>query len=204
MPTNLFGPGDNYHLENSHVIPAMIRKFHLARLAWEKKVGDIIADEKRYGAIPGDIRRAIGYDRDSGRLVENHLPKVVLWGTGTPRREFLHVDDMAAACIHVMQLPQSRFTGDNPSFVNVGTGEDITIREAAEIIAGLVGYRGDVVYNSAQPDGTPRKLLDVTRLAGLGWKPQRSFAEGLQDAYRAYRELPTPRCGAGSAAACRS
>ena len=188
MPTNLFGPGDNYHLENSHVIPAMIRKFHLARLAWEKKVGDIIADERRYGEIPEDVRRAIGYDRDTGSLVENHTPEVMLWGTGSPRREFLHVDDMASACIHVMKLPQSHFAGDNPSFVNVGTGEDITIREAAETIAKLVGYRGEVVYNRAQPDGTPRKLLDVSRLAELGWKPKRSFQEGLQDAYRAYQD----------------
>lgn len=186
MPTNLFGPGDNYHLENSHVIPAMIRKFHLARLASEKKIDDIIADEEQYGEIPEDIRAAIGYEADTRRLVETHKPKVVLWGTGSPRREFLHVDDMAAACIHVMNLPQADFSGDNPSFVNVGTGEDITIREAAETIAGLVDYRGKVVYNSAQPDGTPRKLLDVSRLATLGWKPQQSFQEGLEDAYRAY------------------
>jgi GDP-L-fucose synthase len=186
MPTNLFGPGDNYHLEHSHVIPAMIRKFHLARLAEEKNIDDIVADEEQYGEIPEDIRVAVGYDRDTRSLVENHTPKVVLWGTGAPRREFLHVDDMAAACIHVMKLPQSHFNGDNPSFVNVGSGEDITIREAAETIARLVDYRGEVVYNSAQPDGTPRKLLDVGRLATLGWKPQRSFQEGLQDAYRAY------------------
>lgn len=187
MPTNLFGPGDNYHLENSHVIPAMIRKFHLAKLALEKNVAGIIDDEEQYGNIPEDIRGAIGYDRETGRLIGDVTPKVVLWGTGSPRREFLHVDDMAAACLHVMELGQSHFIGDNPSFVNVGTGEDITIREAAETIAQMVGYQGEVVYNSAQPDGAPRKLLDVGRLARLGWKPRLSFLEGLEDAYRAYK-----------------
>ncbi|MFW2368862.1 MAG: GDP-L-fucose synthase family protein [Desulforhopalus sp.] len=187
MPTNLFGPGDNYHLENSHVIPAMIRKFHLARLALEKNVDAIVLDEEQYGEIPEDVRAAIGFDRAGRNLVNGQTPKVVLWGTGSPRREFLHVDDMAAACLHVMELDQSHFSGENPSFVNVGTGEDITIRQAAETIAGMVGYNGEVVYNSAQPDGTPRKLLDVGRMESLGWKPTLSFIEGLQDAYSAYR-----------------
>ncbi|MFH0780350.1 MAG: GDP-L-fucose synthase [Pseudomonadota bacterium] len=187
MPTNLFGPGDNYHLENSHVIPAMIRKYHLAKLAMAGDYVAIQADEKRYGAIPPDICRAIGYRVDQGRLDSNHAPKVVLWGTGTPRREFLHVDDMAAACIHVMQLQQADFEAPYPSFVNVGTGEDITIGDTAALIANLVGFSGETIYNSDQPDGTPRKLLHTGRINSLGWRPALSFSEGLADAYRAYQ-----------------
>lgn len=187
MPTNLFGPGDNYHLENSHVIPAMLRKFHLARLATEGDLEAIILDEKHYGAIPSDIRKAIGYSAANRSLAKKNKPKVVLWGTGTPRREFLHVDDMAAACIHVMNLDQSHFTGNNPSFVNVGSGEDITIRETAELIADLVGFTGETIYNTEQPDGTPRKLLDTGRINRLGWHPRFGFREGLTDAYNGYK-----------------
>jgi GDP-L-fucose synthase len=187
MPTNLYGPGDNYHLENSHVIPAMLRKFHLAKLAQDSKLDEIINDEKRYGSIPQDIQEAIGYS--SGRnLVKGVSPKVILWGSGTPRREFLHVDDMAAACIHVMQLDQCYFEKEKPSFVNVGTGEDITIVKTAEIIAELVGFTGETVFNSDQPDGTPRKLLDTTLLNNLGWKPEMTFEAGLKDAYTAYKQ----------------
>ncbi|MBU1565162.1 MAG: GDP-L-fucose synthase [Proteobacteria bacterium] len=189
MPTNLFGPGDNYHLENSHVIPAMIRKYHLAQLAMTGDSEAIQADEKRYGTIPPDICRAIGYRADQDRLDTSRPPKVVLWGTGSPRREFLHVDDMAAACIHVMQLQQAEFEAPYPSFVNVGTGEDITIREAALLIAELVGFRGETVYNSDQPDGTPRKLLHTGRINSLGWRPSLGFKQGLADAYRAYQEV---------------
>lgn len=192
MPTNLFGPGDNYHLENSHVIPAMIRKYHLAKLAEAGDVVAIEADEARYGAIPADIRRAIGWLAGEGRLAREHKPQVVLWGTGSPRREFLHVDDMAAACIHVMGLDQAHFAGTNPSFLNVGTGEDITIRETAELIAELVGFAGETLYNSAQPDGTPRKLLDTGRINSLGWRPRLSLREGLADAYRDYLAAIAP------------
>lgn len=188
MPTNLFGPEDNYHLENSHVIPAMIRKYHLAKLAVDGNIEAIVADEVRYGKIPEDIRRAIGYNPDRKSLDRSVSPKVVLWGTGSPRREFLHVDDMAAACIHVMNLDQEHFTGDHPSFVNVGTGVDCTIREIAGIIARLVGFDGETIYNSSQPDGTPQKLLDTTRLRNLGWNPRFSLVEGLEDAYRSYRQ----------------
>ena len=187
MPTNLFGPGDNYHLENSHVIPAMIRKYHLAKLAMAGDCAAIYADEKRYGAIPQDICRAIGYRQDQDKLDTSHAPQVVLWGTGSPRREFLHVDDMAAACIHVMQLEQAEFQAPHPSFANVGTGEDITIRDAAALIAELVGFSGETVYNSDQPDGTPRKLLHTGRINSLGWRPSLSFKAGLADAYRAYQ-----------------
>lgn len=186
MPTNLYGPGDNYHLENSHVIPAMLRKYHLAKLAMAGSIAAIQADEERYGIIPADICRAIGYSRENSSLDPGVTPKVILWGSGTPKREFLHVDDMAAACLHVLQLDQACFDGDNPSFVNVGTGRDITIRATAEIICDLVGFGGETVYNSSQPDGTPRKLLDTARIAGLGWQPRFSLRDGLSDAYAAY------------------
>lgn len=187
MPTNLFGPGDNYHLENSHVIPAMIRKYHLAKLAMAGDRAAISADEKRYGVIPPEICQAIGYRSDQESLDTSQAPKVVLWGTGSPRREFLHVDDMAAACVHVMQLEQADFQAPHPSFVNVGTGEDITIRDAAALIAEMVGFTGATVYNSEQPDGTPKKLLDPGRINNLGWRPSLGFREGLADAYRAYQ-----------------
>ena len=187
MPTNLFGPGDNYHLENSHVVPAMIRKYHLARLALAGDAAAIEADEACYGKIPADICRAIGWLAGQGRLEEKReRPRVILWGTGSPRREFLHVDDMAAACVHAMGLDQSHFAAPNPSFLNVGTGEDVTIREAAGIIAELVGYDGETIFDSTRPDGTPRKLLDTGRINSLGWQPRLSFREGLEDAYRAY------------------
>jgi len=188
MPTNLFGPGDNYHLENSHVIPAMLRKYHLARLAEIGNAEEIAKDEARHGRISDEVCQAIGYRRQSWSLEKNREPEVVLWGSGTPRREFLHVDDMAAASIHVMGLEQSLFSGDNPSFVNVGTGDDLTIAEVAGRIARLVGFTGKTVYNSAHPDGTPRKLLDTSRLTALGWRPRLSLDEGLADAYRAYCE----------------
>lgn len=187
MPTNLYGPGDNYHLENSHVIPAMIRKYHLAKLAMDGDIRAIIEDERKYGDIPGDIRKAIGYLASTKKMSENIEPRVMLWGTGSPRREFLHVDDMAAACLHVMELDHNHFSGGDPSFVNVGTGIDITIRETANLISDIVGYQGKTIYNSDQPDGTPRKLLDTSRLSELGWKPRYGLQEGLINAYESYK-----------------
>ncbi|MCP3890757.1 MAG: GDP-L-fucose synthase [Desulfobulbaceae bacterium] len=189
MPTNLFGPGDNYHLQNSHVIPAMIRKFHLAYLAMKRDVDGVVKDENTYGTIPQDIAEAIGYSSKDRSLSARVVPKVILWGTGSPRREFLHVDDMASACLHVMGLSQNSFSGNNPSFINVGTGVDITIRETAELIAELVGFKGEIIYNSDQPDGTPRKLLDTSRIKKLGWEPHYSFRDGLKNAYESYLYL---------------
>jgi GDP-L-fucose synthase len=148
MPTNLYGPGDNYDLESSHVIPALVRKFH------EAKVAD--------------------------------AAEVVVWGTGTPRREFVYVDDMAEASIHVMQLPRSeydKYTEPMLSHINVGFGEDISIGELAEVIAGVVGFDGGIVYDTDKPDGTPRKLLDSERLRSTGWCPRVGLEEGLQLAY---------------------
>ncbi|MES9967998.1 MAG: GDP-L-fucose synthase [Sedimenticola sp.] len=151
MPTNLYGPGDNYHPENSHVIPALIRRFHEAR--------------------------------------EAAAPSVTVWGTGTPKREFLHVDDMAAASIHVMNLGQSDYqvhTSPMCSHINVGFGSDITIKELAETVARVVGYRGEILFDTTKPDGTPRKLMDSARLNRLGWQPEIPLEAGLENAYREY------------------
>lgn len=156
MPTNLYGPGDNYHPENSHVIPALIRKFHQAKVYAQ--------------------------------------PTVTVWGTGTPRREFLYSDDMADACVFLMNLPAERYDtllGSDeaatgvfmPPLINIGVGEDLTIRELAEMVKHVVGYEGDIVFDPGKPDGTPRKLLDVSRLAGLGWKARSALTEGLRLAY---------------------
>ena len=156
MPTNLYGPGDNYHPENSHVIPALIRKFHEAK--------------------------------------QNNAPTVAVWGTGTPRREFLYSDDMADACVHLMNLPDEKFDtllGSDeartgvfmPPLVNIGVGHDLTIRELAETVKAVVGYQGGIVFDTAKPDGTPRKLMDVSRLHGMGWQAKTQFKPGLESAY---------------------
>jgi GDP-L-fucose synthase len=136
MPTNLYGPGDNYHLQNSHVLPALIRKFH---------------DAKKSGAA-----------------------EVVAWGTGSPRREFQHVDDMADACAFLLRLP------DPPDWVNVGTGADVTIRELTEMVAEVSGFPGKVVWDSSKPDGMARKLLNVSRMAGLGWRARIGLRAGIE------------------------
>ncbi len=148
MPTNLYGPGDNYHVENSHVIPALIRRFHEAKVA---------------GA-----------------------PEVVIWGTGTPKREFLYVDDMAAASVFVMQLPQSTyqtFTQPMQSHINVGFGGDISIAELAKLVCQTVGYTGRIDFDASRPDGAPRKWMDSSRLNSLGWHPQVALSAGLKLAY---------------------
>jgi GDP-L-fucose synthase len=158
MPTNLYGPGDNYHPENSHVIPALIRRFH------EAKVKD--------------------------------LPNVSIWGTGTPRREFLYVDDMAAACIHVMNLDKAVYdehTQPMLSHINVGYGHDVTIRELAEAIARTIGYQGAIAFNADKPDGSPRKLIDSARLNLLGWRARVELVEGLRLAYADYLKILHPK-----------
>ena len=142
MPTNLYGPGDNYHPEYSHVVAALIRRFHEAKLS---------------GAA-----------------------SVAVWGTGTPRREFLYVDDMADACVHLMK------TYSDGELVNIGTGEDIAIADFARLVATVVGYRGEITFDVSRPDGTPQKLLDVTRLAQLGWRARTSLQDGIRLAYQAY------------------
>jgi GDP-L-fucose synthase len=142
MPTNLYGPGDNYHPEYSHVVAALIRRFHEAKLA---------------GAA-----------------------SVAVWGTGTPRREFLYVDDMADACMHLMKIYSES------ELVNIGTGKDITIADFAALVATVTGYRGEIRFDTSRPDGTPQKLLDVTRLAKLGWRARTSLEDGIRLAYQAY------------------
>ena len=144
MPTNLYGPGDNFDLQNSHVLPAMIRRMHEAKLA---------------GAA-----------------------SVTLWGTGSPRREFLHVDDLARACVFLLE------SYDDPQTINVGVGDDLTIRELAELVSRVVGYEGELVWDTSKPDGTPRKVLDVSRLTGLGWKPEIGLEEGISSTYAWFLE----------------
>ena len=156
MPTNLYGPGDNYHPENSHVIPALIRRFHEAKA--------------------------------------HRAPSVTIWGTGTPRREFLYVDDMAAACVHVMNLPKANFDQYSKSMlshINVGCGHDVTIRELAETIARVIGYEGDIAFDPTKPDGTPRKLMDSTRLNTLGWRAQMGLEAGLEKTYENFLQNHT-------------
>jgi GDP-L-fucose synthase len=177
MPTNLYGPGDNYHLANSHVLPAMIRKLHLCKLAQAGDSAGIAADEARYGEIPADIRAMM----QSG--------KVSLWGTGTPYREFLHVDDMAAASIFVMNLDKPTYDANTQpmlSHINVGYGSDLTIKEAACTVAEVVGYQGEIEFDTSKPDGTFRKLMDSSRLEKLGWKATIDLKQGLQQAYNDY------------------
>lgn len=140
MPTNLYGPNDNYDLQNSHVLPALLRKFHEAKV--------------------------------------NGLPEVVIWGTGSPRREFLHVDDLADACLFLMQHY------DEPGLINIGTGEDISILELAHLISRIVGYEGKIVHDLSKPGGTPRKLLDVSKLNALGWKARIGLEEGIRMVYQ--------------------
>lgn len=155
MPTNLYGPGDNYHPENAHVIPALIRRFHEAK-----------------------IKRS---------------ESVTVWGTGTPRREFLYVDDLAAACVHVMNLDKALYdqhTQPMLSHLNVGSGQEVTIRELAESVAKVVGYAGKIFFDTSKPDGTPRKLMDSSRLQALGWQPKVALEAGLRFAYQDFLKNP--------------
>jgi len=187
MPTNMYGPNDNYDLENSHVLPALIRKFHLAGLALAGDVMAIAQDEERYGRIPDDIIRNLGLSRspkDASHLIadSSKSPKVVLWGTGTPRREFLHVDDLVNACLFLME------NYDSEEIINVGVGEDSTIRELAELVRQAAGFEGEVVWDASKPDGTPRKLMDVSRLHSMGWKASIKLADGIRRTYASYAE----------------
>ena len=144
MPTNLYGPGDNFDLQNSHVLPALIRRFHEAKL------------------------------RGDGSLT--------VWGTGTPRREFLHVDDLADAVIYLLK------SYDDEGIVNIGWGEDVTIRELAEVVASVAGFRGRLEFDPSKPDGTPRKLLDTSRLTALGWVPKIKLKAGIEDTYAWFKD----------------
>ena len=149
MPTNLYGPDDNYHPENSHVIPALIRKFHEAKV--------------------------------------NKQASVTVWGTGTPKREFLYSDDMAAACVYLLQLADNKttqlFTASAPPLVNIGCGADLTIKKLAELIKQITGYRGEIKFDQTKPDGTMQKLMDVSKLSNLGWQAITDLQTGLQKTY---------------------
>jgi len=149
MPTNLYGPGDNYHPENSHVIPGLIRRFHEAK--------------------------------------NTKAPFVTVWGSGKAKREFLYIDDMARACVHIMNLDELTFkqqTKKTISYINAGSGSDLTIKELAEIIKVVVGYEGHIKFDQTKPDGSPRKLIDSQRLNNLGWNPKISLKDGLNNAYK--------------------
>jgi GDP-L-fucose synthase len=186
MPTNLYGPGDNYDLAGSHVLPALIRKFHLARLALEGREADIEADEAARGVIPEDLLTTLGIERADGRLRARSggaAARVQIWGSGTPRREFLYVDDLADACIGLMEQEY-----DGP-LVNLGCGSDLTIRELAETVSRVIGFEGELVFDAGKPDGTPRKLLDVSRMQALGLRPKVSLSEGIGRSYADYRGL---------------
>lgn len=189
MPTNLYGPGDNYDLNNSHVLPALLRKFHLAKLA-EK--GDQLAiehDEKKYGQIPEPFRGAL-FKSCASRAA----PDINVWGTGEPKREFMYNQDMADACVYIMNLPDKKFDeflgkernhGIAP-VINIGIGEDISIAELAKTISDLIGSTSNIAYDASKPDGTPRKLMSVERLTGLGWFPDNDFKSRLVETYQSY------------------
>jgi len=179
MPTNLYGPWDNFDLDRSHVLPAMLRKFHLARLAASGDWDGIRQDQARFGPIPDQIRLALRIPSGQAGLPDGE-PTVVLWGTGQPRREFLHVDDLAQACLFLMDHY------DDSMPINVGTGQDISIQELAGLIKEIVGFSGPVIFDSTKPDGMPRKLLDVTRITALGWRPSIALRDGIELTYRWY------------------
>ncbi len=190
MPTNLYGPNDNFHLENSHVIPALIRKFHLAKLASLGDVEGIRRDEEVFGPIPTEIRTALGFGPDVANPF-SHPSRVSVWGTGTPRREFLHVDDLASACIFLMGLDDNvynSYTQPMMSHINIGAGIDVTIAELTEIIRDVVGYAGEVVYDTEKPDGTPLKLSDTSKIKDMGWAPRIGLRDGLAQTYKWYTE----------------
>jgi GDP-L-fucose synthase len=182
MPNNLYGPNDNFNLETSHVLPALIRKFHLAKLAAAGDWEGVQKDETTHGPIPDDIKISMGLDPSTNQPINQstNQPSVILWGTGSPRREFLHVDDLSDACLFLM----GHYDESEP--INIGWGKDQTIRDLAESIAEIVGYNGSVKWDSGKPDGTPRKLLDVSRLTEKGWQAKISLEDGIRQVYRWY------------------
>jgi len=193
MSTNLYGPNDNFDLETSHVLPALIRKFHLAKLANQKDWEEIIKDEKRYGAIPEEVKQSIGFNTfysNDQKLPSGFNPSVQLWGTGNPRREFLHVDDLSNACILLLRLKEEDlrefFDHHHIPLINIGCGEDHTIKDIASIVSEVVGYKGKVSWDQTKPDGTPQKLLDISQIKRLRWKPAINLKNGIQTVYKWY------------------
>ena len=182
MPNNLYGTNDNFDLETSHVLPAMIRKFHLAKLAASRDWEGISKEETIYGPIPDDIKSAIGLNPSTNQPINQStaLPSVIVWGTGTPRREFLHVDDLVAACVFLMN------NYDESEIINIGWGKDQSILELAELTSRVVGYLGEIRWDNNKPDGTPQKLLDVSRLTKLGWQAKIELEDGIRQVYQWY------------------
>jgi len=189
MPTNLYGPNDNFNLETSHVLPAMIRKFHLGKCLknnnWDAIRNDL--NKRPIEQVDGNadndtilnIIGKYGIKKKNGDVI------VELWGTGTPKREFMHVDDMAAACVFVMENVNSEklYSDLRETHINIGVGEDISIRDVALLIRDIVDFKGSIIYNSEKPDGTPRKLMDVGLLNGFGFRPQISLKDGISSVY---------------------
>jgi GDP-L-fucose synthase len=185
MPTNLYGPNDNYDLQGSHVLPAMIRKLHLAKLAMQSDFNAVERDALRWGPIPDEIRRGL----------ERKPPEVLFWGTGSPRREFLHVDDLAAACLFVMQMSDRRYGQvcsasqegiGGVTHLNVGYGSDIMLERLSREINAIVGFEGEIKWDPTQPDGMPNKLLDSSRLIQAGWRPKIDLRSGIERTYAEY------------------
>jgi GDP-L-fucose synthase len=198
MPTNLYGPNDNYNLETSHVLPALIRKFHEAKMGTRT-----LAGLKDSGLGTGKNEKSETRESETGNRnipitspesrIPNPEPRVVVWGTGAPYREFLHVDDLADASLFLMALTDDTFQRVlddpvSPALINVGTGEEVSIRELALLVKETVGFSGELVFDTSKPDGTPRKLTDSSRLHALGWKHRLVIREGLKSAYEWYLE----------------
>jgi GDP-L-fucose synthase len=193
MPTNLYGPNDNFDLETSHVLAALIRKFHLAKLAYRKDWEGIGKDEQTYGKIPDDVNASIGIGAsfpNNQKATSDPHPLVLLWGSGNPRREFLHVDDLADACVFLSKLKEEDlsefFDTNHTPLLNIGCGEDLTIKEIASIVSEVVGYKGDVYWDQSKPDGTPQKLLDISQIKILGWNSEIDLREGIKSVYKWY------------------
>ena len=221
MPTNLYGPNDNYDLRSSHVLPALIRKFHLAKLAKNGDWKNIQGDEQIYGSIPNNfLAKLVTISEHQGYSVPpsvirnvpsaKHSAAVTLWGSGSPYREFLHVDDLADACVFLMELSmekiqslssqnfnQAQFSDRSQTIeaqvqfrhsplINIGYGKDVTIKELADTIKEIIGFRGEIEWDDTKPDGMPRKLLEVSRINALGWKPKISLVEGIESTYKVY------------------
>jgi GDP-L-fucose synthase len=189
MPTNLYGPGDNYDLSNSHVLPALLRKIHLAKLASEGDIAGIVKDEEKYGSLSKEYKDALTKSAESKSLLD-----INVWGTGKPKREFMHSDDMAQACIFLMNLPDNKFepllakernSGLAP-IVNIGTGEDISIAELVPLLKAIVGYDGKIVFDEGMLEGTPQKLLNIESLLNLGWNLKTDFKSRLAMVYQDY------------------
>jgi GDP-L-fucose synthase len=193
MPTNLYGPNDNFDLETSHALPALIRKFHLAKLAQQGDWIGIKKDEQKYGVIPEEVKQSIGVGTsfsDNQTVPSGIRPSILLWGSGNPRREFLHVDDLADACVFLSKLKEEDlgdfFEPNHTPLLNIGCGEDLTIKEIASIVSEIVGYKGDIFLDQSKPDGTPQKLLDISQIKKLGWKPNIDLKNGIRNVYGWY------------------